>query len=87
MDIKIFAVASVALMVGVIAMSNLAQPVMAEQEKCLTWVNKDTGQSTGRSCGSNEEANDAKRFCKENTDNKETGCSSSQTGNGDFGND
>lgn len=87
MNLKIFAVASVALLVGMIAMSNLAQPVMADQDKCTTIANKDTGQYISRGCGpSNELINDNKHLCKETTDNKETRCSSSQTANGDLDN-
>ena len=85
---KIFALLAVtALVLGVFAMTQPAKPVMAASDsKCFTLQAKDR-TSTATSCSPPSTfQQDQKKQCKEITDNKEFRCSSSQTGNGEFGN-
>jgi hypothetical protein len=92
MNLKIVAVvAALALALGVVATTNTVQPAMARNnDKCFTRADKDGGTPFTRcDTGPKEEENlikDVKKECKETTSNKETRCSSSQTGNGEFGN-
>jgi hypothetical protein len=92
MNLKVFAlVTAVALLAGAVAVSNLAQPAMAKgNDKCFTIQNKNDRTDTLTACGvedeDTDELKDFKKECKDNTDNKEVRCSSSQTGNGFYGN-
>ena len=93
MNLKVFAlVTAVALLVGGFTMSNLAQLAKAtNNDKCLTSQLKDRTE-TARICNTGDPeweglVKDFKKSCKDNTDNKEVRCSSSQTGNGVFGNE
>ena len=79
------------LALSTLATAHYAQRVMA-QDKCFTIQRKDR-TFTHLECFSspdkqsvNQEKQEFKRECKETTDNKDTRCSSSQTGNGEVGN-
>jgi hypothetical protein len=84
---KIFAIlAASALVLSVIVMAQSTQPAKA-QDKCFTQQSKDrTSTSTLCTTDSSLNTKELKKECKATTDNKETRCSSSQTGNGEFGN-
>ena len=92
MNLKIFAlVTAVALLTGGIMVSNLPKPVLAKgNDKCLTIQNKENRFDTLTACAFEDEDKDElsglKKECKDTTDNKEVRCSSSQTGNGQYGN-
>ena len=93
MNLKVFAiVATAVLALGMLATTNiLQQPVMAKNnDKCFSSESKDD-TSHLRVCFAEDKATDkqlkdAKRECKETTDNKEGRCSSSQTTHGFFDN-
>jgi hypothetical protein len=93
MNLKIFALMTIInLSACAVALSNLAQPVQAtNNDKCFTIQSKDRSETT-RICGTGDHEGESllhefKKQCKDNTENKETRCSSSQTGNGAFSNE
>ena len=93
MNLKFTDVAVLAMLVGAVTVAKLAFPAMAQNnDKCITIESKEpSSEDTNLIClvGDKETeglTKDIKKLCKDLFDNKETQCSSSQTGNEEFGN-